>query len=261
MLTSTLTLSRIGLALAVFCYCAWRDYKTREVENKVWCLAMPLAILLAVVEFVLFSPSLLTSYLFSVVFSSVLSIVLFYIGVLGGADAKAIIFLALSLPFCPTQVLPTLFPSIVARYCFPLATFFNTLLITTFVGVVFFIINLRDFCRTGDLFEKTKFRFPYEKILALFSARRIPLNDLKTKRFWFPLEKLGTVDETQTIFVLLPQFEERDTVISQLSKNFVGTKLIWATPGVPLIVYMLFGLVIALCLGDAFWLLEYFFAV
>ena len=255
MFAIALAIIRVSLTVAVFCYCAWRDYKTREVENKVWYFAMPLATSLTITELVFFSPSLLISYLLIVAFLSLLGIMLFYFNGFGGADAKALIFLALSLPFYPTRVLSPPFPSIVAQYCFPLAVFLNTLLIPAFIGVGFFTINLIDLYKSGNLFNDMEPLPFHKRLLVLFSARRIALSDLKKKHFWFPLEKLED-DRSQTVLSLLPEFEERDKVIMQLSRAFAETRLTWATPGIPLLTYMLFGLIIALCLGDGFWMLE-----
>ena len=141
----------------------------------------------------------------------------------------------------------------VCRNCYKLIK--GILKVIIIAGVGFFTINLIDLYKSGNLFNDMKPLPFHKRLLVLFSARRIALSDLKKKHFWFPLEKPGD-DNSQTVLSLLPEFEERDKVIMQLSRAFAETRLTWATPGIPLLTYMLFGLIIALCLGDGFWMLE-----
>ena len=78
------------------------DLKTREVDDKVWLFYGPLGVVLTAVRVVL-DPSLfvLVGISFAIVF--IISMGLFYLGLTGGADAKAIICLGLTLPLPPSS--------------------------------------------------------------------------------------------------------------------------------------------------------------
>ena len=81
------------------------NLKTREVDDKVWLLYGPLGVALTAVRVVL-DPSLLVLVGISFAIAFITSMGLFYFGLTGGADAKAIICLGLTLPLPPSSWLP-----------------------------------------------------------------------------------------------------------------------------------------------------------
>jgi archaeal preflagellin peptidase FlaK len=94
-----LTTARVVLSLVFLLYASWSDYKTREVSNRVWMFFAPLALLLSVAEMLLFSQTKLFGFGLSFVVTTVIALLLFYAGAFGGADSKALICIALALPF------------------------------------------------------------------------------------------------------------------------------------------------------------------
>lgn len=106
-------LIRLVPLLAVFAYAAYRDYKTGEVPNKIWFYA-PLGAALTLLEVYVFTPSLIWILILPIMaVLSVFSLGLFFICdhiqqlrkseavIFGGADSKALIVLALSMPLSP----------------------------------------------------------------------------------------------------------------------------------------------------------------
>ncbi len=78
-------------------YAAWSDYRTREVSNKIWLAFAPIALAVNLTAFLLYEPSQLPQYGVSFAITTAISLALFYGGGFGGADAKALMCIALIL--------------------------------------------------------------------------------------------------------------------------------------------------------------------
>jgi len=92
------------VSLLFLLYASWSDYKTREVSNNVWVLFAPPAFALTFVELFLFDFSALPLFGLCFGLTAAFAIILFYAGGFGGADAKALMCLALALPFYPREL-------------------------------------------------------------------------------------------------------------------------------------------------------------
>ena len=97
-----LDIARIIPLIIVMSYAAFSDWKTKEVPNKVWLYAI-IGSALTITETIFFlnTHQIITA-LSSISFAIIFSLVTFYIGGWGGADAKAIITIGLSLPLFPS---------------------------------------------------------------------------------------------------------------------------------------------------------------
>ncbi|WP_136716901.1 prepilin peptidase [Halorientalis salina] len=141
------------LAVPVFGWAAWLDIRTRRVPNRTWKPLLVLGLVALVWEgWLVYSGTTPTyvnqnRYLFRVAFSLGFIVPLAYgfwwIGGFGGADAKALITLALLFPTFPTYLLPTMaFPQVVPT----LGVFSMTVLSNTVViGIAYpFVLMLRN---------------------------------------------------------------------------------------------------------------------
>ena len=97
--TIWLDATRLILLAAVIGYAAWKDHQTGEVSNKVWIYA-PFGLCLTFLNCIL-NPELLLVTLLSFGSATVISFTIFYLGGWGGADAKAFLTIAASLPVTP----------------------------------------------------------------------------------------------------------------------------------------------------------------
>ena len=77
------------------------DIRTREVDDWVWLVYGPIGLALTIIRLFL-DPSTLFITLISIALTTIFSFGLFYFGLFGGADAKAVICLGLTLPLIPT---------------------------------------------------------------------------------------------------------------------------------------------------------------
>ncbi|WNZ28635.1 MAG: prepilin peptidase [Candidatus Bathyarchaeota archaeon] len=249
--------ARIILCLTFLIYASWSDYKTREVSNKVWVIFGPLALLLTGLQILLFSSQpfqMVTFYVLSFAITSGLAIAIFYVGGFGGADAKALMCIALALPVYPTNLLG---PSAgFVSPLFPITIFSNSVLLGALS--VFFAIfrNIIWTTRNNEkMFEGLKKESFGRKILALISGYKIKLSKLETSHM-FPLEdvEINEAGEKTRKLLVFPDYDEREDIISRL-KESMSDGWVWATPGLPLLIFITAGLIIALTYGDIVWYL------
>lgn len=95
---------RLVPLLTVFLYAGYQDYKTGEVSNKTWTYtAIGATITLA--EYILLAPNILINAVASALVCIIIAYALFKIPYgWGGADAKALITLALCYPLAPAHL-------------------------------------------------------------------------------------------------------------------------------------------------------------
>jgi len=264
-----LSWSRILISLAFLAYASWSDFKTREVSNSVWMLYAPAAFILALTQILFFGLNQPFSFGISEPFDSLLfyglcfaivsvfSIALFYAGAFGGADAKALMCLALSLPWLPNTTEPRL--SLVSPI-FPITVFSNTVLLAALTVVYAVARNSLWRLKTGrKLFEGFEGESIWRKFLAFLTGYKVKTAELAGGHL-LPLEDIA-VSETrmdERRLLVLPRDEKREAIVGRILSATQEGRLqneVWATPGLPLLVFMTLGLVVALTFGDLAWIL------
>lgn len=252
--------ARIILCLSFLIYASWSDYKTREVSNKVWAILGPLALALTGFQFLVYSSEplqLIISYALSFAITSGLAITIFYAGGFGGADAKALMCIALALPVYPSHLLPQ--PTGFVSPLFPITIFTNSVLLGALSVFYALFRNLLWKLRNkGGVFEGLETESLGRKILALFSGYKISVSKLE-KGFMYPLEDVEVNEErVKRKLLVFPKDEERDEIVARILGNVGKEKLeggVWVTPGLPLLIHITLGLLIALFYGDIVWIL------
>lgn len=240
-------------------YASWSDYKTREVSNKVWVILGPLALALTGLQILAYSSQplqLIVPYVLSFAITSGLAITVFYVGGFGGADAKAFMCIALALPVYPEFLLsqPVGFVSIL----FPITIFSNSVLLGALSVFYALFRNLLWRIRNKEgVFEGLQTESFGHKILALLSGYKVKMSKLENGHM-FPLEDVELTDEGEKKRKLLvfPKYEEREDIIARIRENMNEKKHeVWVTPGLPLLIFITAGLIIALAYGDIVWFL------
>jgi preflagellin peptidase FlaK len=262
---TTFIAAKVILSLSFLLYASWSDYKTREVSNRVWAIYAPIALFLSLAELLLYEPSRLPFFGLSFGLTAAFAIILFYSGGFGGADSKALMCIALALPFSTE----TLFTPIIAsgvsplsQNLFPLTIFSNSVLFAAASGIYMILRNLIQRATTGKkLFEGNLTNESIgKKILVMITGYKVPIAKLKEKWHVYPMEDVDTDDENQLKrkLVVVPRDEGRNEIVERLS-NAVDTGEIsdhvWATPGLPMLIFVTIGLIVALLFGDLVWIL------
>jgi len=250
--------ARVLLSLAFLVYASWSDWKAREVSNKVWAVLAPMAFALTTIQFVLFAQSLLFYYVLSFAVTSVLAIALFYAGAFGGADAKALMCLALALPYYPVYLLSgASFYSPV----FPISVFSNAVLLAALTVVYSLLRNSFWRLRKGPrLFAGFEKESVWRKLLVLVTGYKVDVATLEKKMHVYPLEDISAketgVEERRLL--VLPKDETQETIVGRIVAAGREGKIqdgVWVTPGLPLLIFITAGLVVALLYGDIIWIL------
>jgi len=88
---------------------------------------------------------------------------------------------------------------------------------------------------------------------------RVPVAKLKEKWHVYPMEDLETdEDQPNRKLVIVPRDEGRNEIVERLSNAINSGKisdLVWATPGLPMLIFVTIGLIVALLFGDLVWIL------
>lgn len=255
-LVEVLEAARIVLSITFFLYASWADWKSREVSNSVWIVLAPIALALTTVQFALFSPDLFVNYALSFGITSGLAIVLFYLGAFGGADAKALMCLALALPVFPTNLLSGV---VYISPLFPLTVFSNAVLLAALTVVYALLRNLLWRLRNGaGLFAGFEKESVGKKLLVLVTGYKVDVAGLEKAGHVFPLEDIVTKESSdERRLMVFPKDETQETIMTRLVSAAKEGKLkdgVWVTPGLPLLIFITAGLIIALALGDIIWL-------
>lgn len=208
---------------------------------------------------------MLFQYGLSFLITSVFCITFFYAGAFGGADAKALICLSLAVPIYPAS-----FPKVSAlsgsfSSFFPISVFCNAVL---FAALSVFYILLRNLLwkqKTGrKLFAGLENASFGRKLLTMLCGYKISIYELQRKKYSYPLEDIETDEsgKTRRKLLLVPDDEKRAEIIERILKAVEEGKTstdVWATPGLPMLIFITVGFIFALVFGDVIWIFLRFF--
>jgi preflagellin peptidase FlaK len=215
-------------------------------------------------QLIFFEPSQLPLYGLCFGVTAGIALLLFYAGGFGGADSKALMCIALALPFAPIGlVTPILADSVspTSQVIFPLTIFGNAVLFAAASAIYMVLRNFFWHTKT-----KTKM-FPGslaseslgKKLLVLITGYKMNISKVEAKWHIFPMEDVtNQVDDLKRTLVIVPNDEGREKIMGHLSQAVGEGKIdsyVWATPGLPMLIFVTLGLIAALLLGDFVWLL------
>lgn len=253
--------ARIFLCLAVFVYASWSDWKKREVSNKVWLIMAPVAFVLTFVQFVFYSPHWLQLFGLSFGITAGLSIALFYAGAFGGADAKALMCLALALPVYPNLLSQIFqFNASNLQVIFPITVFSNGVLLAALTVVYSILRNCVWKLRARrSLFEGFENESVWRKAMAFLTGYKVSAASLERGHV-YPLEDVGAKErgETERRLLIMPKDEQAEEIVKRVADASREGKIsaeVWVTPGLPLLIFITAGLIAALVFGNLVWIL------
>jgi len=224
---TTLNVIRLIVGIAVLSYASYTDIKTRRASNINWLIMGGIGGILLVVQY------------FTVGFENILYLLFIPIMIglvyaffqmrliFGGADAKALMAIAILTPLEPSI---NQFPLWSGSFMpFSWSIFSNSIIIFLFIPISLLIFNI----------AKRDIQFPF-----VFLGYKL---DIKTarKKFVWPLERL--VDGKRK-FVYMPNSFEVDDEYDVFEKN--GIPKVWVTPKIPFMIPLFIGFIIAFIIGD-----------
>lgn len=222
----------IIIILLTLIYASYLDLKKREIDDWVWIVSVVVGFPIMLYEQLIIQGA---AYVYLLIVSIVLTIVLaigFYkAGLYGGADAKALITIALLLPLA--------FDGVRIHPFLPISTLLNGLIASLSIPLVMLPLNLyKILIKKENLFEGID-EHAVRKAVALLLGTKI--KNPEKHKFWGPME--WQTEDGRRRFNFSPSI---DSFWSQLSSGE------WATPSIPLVVFITVGFVIDLFFGDIF---------
>ncbi len=194
-----------------------------------------------------------------------MALLLFYAGGFGGADSKALMCIALALPFAPLALFTPIISGAISptsQLIFPITIFGNAVLFAAASGVYMIFRNVMWHNKTKTkMFQGTLASESIGKKLFVFiTGYKMTISKVKAKWHIFPLEDIDdqSVDLKRKLIVVPHDDEGREKILERLSKAQEEGKIddyVWATPGLPMLIFVTLGLIVALFLGDFVWLL------
>jgi preflagellin peptidase FlaK len=193
-----------------------------------------------------------------------IALLLFYAGGFGGADSKALMCIALALPFAPLALFTPMIAGAVSptsQLIFPITIFGNAVLFAAASGIYMIMRNVIWHKKTKTkMFQGTLASESIgKKFLVLITGYKMTVSKVQEKWHIFPLEDIEESDVSlKRKLVIVPHDEGREKIVERLSQAAQEGKIdgyVWATPGLPMLIFVTLGLVVALVLGDFVWLL------
>lgn len=201
--------------------------------------------------------------------TTALSVALFYVGAFGGADAKALMCLALALPVYPNVLAEIFgFNASFMMIIFPLTVFTNGVLLAA-LTVVYSVLRNCLWKAHGDsrsLFAGLESESSGRKAIAFLTGYKVKASALE-KGHMYPLEDVTAKEENGEVvrrLLLMPKDEQAEDIVKRVVKASQEGKIaneVWATPGLPLLIFITIGLIIALVLGNLVWIILRFILI
>jgi len=234
----TYLLESVKRSIAILCLsiASYQDIKSREVSDKVWLPIIVTSIIINAIEKVWIDASIFRFYLLSIAITSFLALTLAYLGLIGGADAKAYICLSiLEIPLVAVTV-DKLIPGI--------SIFMNSVILSVFAMLIIVINNI-------ILLLKTELYFPpnigiLKKIILFLSATIVDLNKVKDQPYKYFI--LSSLQNTVEIKISIQNMDNYMDIIESLEKK--GIKKVWVSPTLPFILFIFIGYLLYLILGN-----------
>ncbi len=262
--TFIMLLIQMGTVILCLLFGSYMDLRKREVSDIPWII-MAVVGLITTIIYIIFTENKAkdgTIIGINLGVGIAIGLVLYYTGMMGGADAKAIMALSLNTAIYPfTYELTSLLVYDVVPPIFN--TFFNWLLALVLIyplPLLFYNIYLK--IKKQRLFENTNANFA-SKFLMMISGYLIPVEKAKNRTDIVYSEVYDVEEEEWEIkhFMQVPEIEEEEECKAQVETFIQKTnrEKIWVKVLPPGIVFLLIGYILNIFLGNILFALYHWF--
>lgn len=237
---------KIFFSMPFLLYSCYSDLKSRRVSNRVWKYMLVAGSVFIIYEIFIGGTSYLVSLAISGILGFTVIYILFQFEAFGGGDAKGLIMLSILFPSYPVfkvsgEIYPLLGLPPVGLFTF--TVFGNALLLTTLVPLGMFCYNLLHF--SPEMVKNP---------LYMFIGYRTEISSLKYKKHLgllekFELDEIGSLKRGFACTGLNFNADQRPELEEYMKKGLIG-KDIWVTPGLPFMLSITAGFIIAVIFGD-----------
>ena len=219
---------RFVVGFGILSYASFTDIKTRRAPNTLWIVMGGLGVILLLIQF--FSPQGFGSQTLYLIFIPIMIAMVYLFFqmrlIFGGADAKALMALAILVPITPSINSYPLFESVMP---FSWVIFSNSIVLFLVIPLSLLFYNI----------YKKNLMFPHCLFGYMISVKKAK------ESFVWPIEKI--VDGKRKL-VKMPKSFDIDAELAEFEKY--GIKKIWVTPKVPFMIPLLAGFITAFLIGD-----------
>ena len=219
--------TRLIIGTIILFYASYTDMKTRQASNLLWIILGIVGSILILIQYLTNNIENLYYLLFIPIMIG-LYYLMYQLGLLfGGADAKALMALAVLVPFPLAFSMVPLYESILPTSW---VVFANSVILFLFIPLGLFFFNV---------LIKRSIGFPY-----VFLGYQMPVEQAKKKFVW-PLEKIV---EGKRKFVYYPSTFDDPKIWKQFEEQNI--KDVWVTPKIPFMIPLLAGFICTFFIGD-----------
>jgi len=223
-----LDIARLVVGTTILSYASYTDIKTRRASNMLWVIMGSVGAVLLVTQYLTIGIGF--DKIFYLIFIPIM-IVLMYVFfqmrlIFGGADAKAMMALAILVPLEPSIFE---FPLLSSFMPFSWVILSNSVLLFLLIPVSLLVYNI----------TRRNIEFPYCLLGYKLSVKKAK------ERFVWPLEKI--IDGKRK-FSYMPKEFDVENDLETFEKN--GIMEIWVTPKIPFMIPLLAGFLCSFVLGD-----------
>ena len=228
-----LDIIRFLSGLIILSYASYTDIRTRRASNILWIILGSIGGIILLVQYFTIGFGDKTMHLIFIPIMIGLVFVLFQLRLIfGGADAKALMAIAILVPLQPTiGQLPVWGESLMPASW---AIFSNSIILFLFIPIGMFFYNI----------VKRNIKLPYAFLGYMMSI------DKAREKFVWPLEKL--VDGKRKFAYMPKNFDANDD-FSEFEKHNI--KEIWVTPKIPFMIPLLLGFIFLFIFGDILYII------
>jgi len=220
---------RFIVGISILSYASYTDIKTRRASNMLWVIMGVIGAVLLLIQYLTVNFEN-PYYLLFIPIMIGLMFALFQLRLIfGGADAKALMALAILVPLKPEILQFPVFEGSAIAMPGSWILFSNAILLFLFIPLSLLIFNLL----------KKNIEFPYCVLGYKMSVEKAK------QTFVWPLEK---IKDGKRKFSYMPKEFDIDEELLVFEKQ--GIKEIWVTPKIPFMIPLLAGFIATFALGD-----------
>ena len=222
-----LNLIRLLVGVIILSYASYTDIKTRRASNMNWVIMGAIGAILLLIQYFTVGFGDKTMHLIFIPIMIGMVYLFFQLRLIfGGADAKALMAIAILVPIIPSI---GQFPINESLMPYSWSIFSNSIILFLFIPLSLLIYNL----------AKRNVKFPYCVLGYKMSIQKA------REKFVWPLEK---IKDGKRKFSYMP----KDFDIEKELKEFenIGVSDIWVTPKIPFMIPLLAGFIVAFIIGD-----------
>lgn len=220
---------RLVTGCFILFYASYTDIKTRRASNYLWVLMGLIGGLLILIQYA--TNSFKGDEFLYLIFIPIMIVIVYVMFqmrlIFGGADAKALMALAVLIPIQPEIYGFPMSDSTIPAFSW--VVFFNSLLVFMFIPIGLCILNI----------IRRDIKFPH-----VFLGYKMSIENAHETFVW-PLEKFI---DGKLKMVYMPKEFDMDEELNEFERQNI--KRIWVTPKIPFMIPLLIGFICAFIFGD-----------